>query len=44
MSVEFEKSETRYIENTEVRGDGIVMCHRNGKDGNEGWEKRILKG
>ena len=36
MSAEFEKSETRFIENTEVRGDGIVTCHRNGKDRNGG--------
>ena len=36
MSAEFKESEMRLIENTEVRGDGIVMCHRNGKDRNRG--------
>ena len=36
MSAEFEKSEMRYVENMEVGGDGIVMCHRNGKDRNGG--------
>ena len=36
MSVEFEKSEMRFVENTEVGGDRIVMCHGNGKDRNGG--------
>ena len=36
MSAEFEKSETRCVENMEVEGDRIVTCHRNGKDRNGG--------
>ena len=36
MSEEFEKSETRFVESTELEGDRIITCHRNGKDRNRG--------